>query len=100
VVLSDGTIIVNNFGATGDDYVWFAIPSTSTSKLIWYVNGLSNGVIGGLVSAGGNLFPSLVSDSAAGININSPTGLWSGVNYDIYIANKQQAATYMEFRNS
>ena len=97
---SNGTIAVNNFAATGDDYVWFAIPSASADKFVWYVNALSNGTIGGAVSAGGNLFPSPAIDSAAGISINSPTGLWSGINYDIYIANKQQAATYMEFRNS
>ena len=97
---TNGTLIVPSFGASGDDYVWFAIPSTATAKTIWYVNALSNGGIGGVVSPGGNLFPSPTTDGAINIPINSPTGLWSGVNYDIYIANKQQAATYMEFRNS
>ena len=94
---SDGTIVVNNFSATGDDYVWFAIPSASVSKTIWYASALSNGTIGVNLT---DLFPSPVLDGAANISINSPSGYWSGINYDIYIASKQQAATYMEFRNS
>lgn len=97
---SNGTVVVSNFNATGDDYVWFAIPSISTSKTRWYASVFSSGDIAGAVSAGGELFPDPSADSATNISINSPSGLWSGINYDIYIANKLQAATYMEFRNS
>ena len=69
-------------------------------KTNWYVNALSNGSISGAVSAGGNLFPDPSLDFATDILIDSPSGLWNNIPYDIYIANKQQAANYMEFRNS
>jgi hypothetical protein len=47
---------------------------------------LNNGSIGGAVSAGGNLFPA--NDT---VSINSPTALWSGISYRIYISNYQSA---------
>jgi hypothetical protein len=92
---STGTISVN-FNTTSDDYMWFAIPSTSTSKTIWFINSLNNGSIGGTVSAGGNLFPSLST-----VSIDSPTSLWTGISYKIYIANYQSAVSLsMQLRNS
>lgn len=92
---SNGTLTVGNFAATAQDYIWFAIPSTSTAKTVWYVNPLDNGAIGGAVSAGGNLFPSPDTTS-----VDSPSAYWNGISYNIYVSNKQIAATNMEFRNS
>lgn len=92
---SSGTVIVNNFAASPDDYIWFAIPSSSTSKLKWYVNALDNGSIGGTISPAGNLFP-----SPALVGVDSPSAYWNGVQYKIYLSNKQVNSTYMEFRNS
>jgi len=95
VIPSGGTVTLT-FGTTADDYMWFAIPSTSPLKTIWYVNALNTGSIGGAVAPGGNLFPApdLVS-------VNSPTALWAGVNYDIYVANYQSAVILpIELRNS
>lgn len=95
VANSNGTITIN-FNTTSDDYMWFAIPSTSTSKLVWFIDALNSGAIGGVVSAGGNLFPNpdLVS-------IDSPTVLWNGIQYKIYIANYQSSVSSpMQLRNS
>jgi hypothetical protein len=95
VTSSNGTISVANFGATPDDYIWFAIPSTSASKFVWYVNALDNGAIGGGITPAGNLFPAPVI-----INVNSPSAYWNVIQYKIYLSNKQVNSTYMEFRNS
>jgi len=92
---STGTITIS-FNTSSDDYMWFAIPSTSTSKTVWYINALNTGAIGGAVSFAGNLFPNFDL-----VSIDSPTGYWSGVNYKIYIANYQSAVTDpMQLRNS
>lgn len=92
---SNGTLSVGNFGATAQDYIWFAIPTTSTAKTVWYVDVLNSAAIGGAVSPGGNLFPD--PDTTA---IDSPSAYWSGISYNIYVSNKQVATTNMEFRNS
>ncbi|MCZ2140664.1 MAG: hypothetical protein LC096_04655, partial [Bacteroidia bacterium] len=95
VIQSGGTITLS-FNTTSDDYMWFAIPQTSTSKTIWFVNSLNTGNIGGAVSAGGNLFP-----DPQVVSIDSPTVLWNGINYKIYIANYQSAVSLpMELRNN
>lgn len=94
VVNSNGTITIS-FDTTSDDYMWFAVPSTSTLKTQWYVDTLNNGSIGGAVSPSGNLFPA--PDTVV---IDSPTVLWSGVSYKIYIANYQSGIVVpMELRN-
>jgi hypothetical protein len=96
VVASSGATITINFNSTSDDYIWFAIPTTSTSKTVWFVDALNNGTIGGSVSPGGNLFPAFAS-----VTIDSPSSLWTGVSYKIYISNYQSAsAVNMELRNS
>jgi hypothetical protein len=90
---SDSTICIN-FNSTPDDYLWFAIPSGSTSKTCWFVNTFNNGNIGGVVSAGGNLFPTY--------NTVNPvtTVCWAGQTYKLYISNYQTAInTIMELRN-
>ena len=73
---SNGTISVT-FGASLQ-YLWFAIPQTSTDKTKWFVDALNNGNIG----TGSDLFN---NDTIT--PINSPTALWSGINYRIYISN-------------
>ena len=91
---STGTISIN-FGSTSDDYIWFAIPNASTSKTCWFINASNNGLIGGVVSAGGNLFPDF--DSVTGVT----TTFWSGQTYKLYISNYQTAVnTAMQLRNS
>lgn len=96
IAKSNSTLTVPNFGSSSQDYIWIAVPSPSTVKTVWFVNALDNGVIGGAISAGGNLFPTPVT-----VNINEPSfGYWSGVQYRFYLSNKQVSATSMEFRNS
>lgn len=93
---SSGTISVN-FGSTSDDYLWFAIPSGSTSKTCWYVDALNKGIIGGVVSPGGNLFPTQTSVTG----IKSNLSCWSGQTYQFYVSNYQTATcALMELRNS
>jgi hypothetical protein len=82
---SSGTIYIN-FNSTSDDYIWFAIPSASPIKTCWYVNALNNGAIGGVVSAGGNLFSALASVNPV------TTACWAGQTYNVYISNYQTAA--------
>ena len=94
VAASMGTITVN-FASTADDYIWFATPSGSTTKTVWFVDELNNGSIGGAVGPGGNLFPDPVV-----VSINSPGSLWSGVSFKIYISNYQTTAGAMQLRNA
>jgi len=96
---STGSLLVQ-FNATTDDYLWFAIPEASTSKTFWYESALNSGVIGGVVSAGGNLFPNPVLESG----ILSTNPVWSSQTYKIYISNYQSKSStptsIMELRNS
>jgi len=87
---SNGTLTVS-YNSTSDDYIWFAIPSTSTSKTKWYVDALNNGSIGGAV----NLFPDFDS-----VSIDSPTVLWNGVSYKIYVSNYQSSVSSIQLKNS
>jgi hypothetical protein len=94
-VSSSTSTITISFNSVASDYIWFAIPSTSTSKTSWYVDALNTGSIGGLVSAGGNLFPTFDT-----VVINSPTSLWSGISYKVYISNYQTlSSSPMQLRN-
>jgi len=96
VVQNSGGTITVDFNSTPDDYIWFAIPNTSTSKTVWYVNALNTGLIGGAVNPGGNLFPDFDL-----VSINSPDVLWNGVSYKIYISNFQSEVTDpMQLRNN
>lgn len=80
----NGAIVIN-FNSTSDDYLWFAVPYTGSTKTTWFVSSLNNGAIGGSVSSGGNLFP-----APDIVNINEPTvTLWNGISYKIYISNYQ-----------
>ena len=91
VASSTGTLTIN-YSSTSNDWLWFAIPQTSTSKTKWYVNALNNGSIGG----GGNLF-----DTEELISVDSLDIYWNGINYKIYMSNyKSEVLTSMELRNS
>jgi hypothetical protein len=86
VVSDSSNILYINFNSGTNDYLWFAIPSGST-KTCWCVNALNNGAIGGVVSAGGNLFPAF--------NLVSVTcGFWGAGSphpYNVYVSNYQSA---------
>lgn len=86
VLASSTGAITINFDTTSDQYGWFAIPNISPSRSTWYVSALNTGPIGGAVSSGGNLFP-----NPDVISIDSPTALWTGVSYKVYIFNYQSA---------
>ena len=92
VSASTGTISVQ-FNATSANYLWFAVPATSTDKTVWYVNALNNGSIGGE----SNLFGSPTT-----LAVDSPESYWSSVNYDIYITNyaTTTGSDTMQLRNS
>ena len=94
VCVSTSTICVN-FGSTSSDYIWFAIPAASTPKTKWCVDALNNGNIGGVVSAGGNLFP------AQDVVTNVCSFFWNSQSYQVYVSNYQTAAsTIMYLKNS
>lgn len=66
-----------NFNASAK-YLWLAIP-TSTPKNKWYG---SNAPTTNTESIPGGLFNAPTTAS-----VNSPTSLWTGINYDFYISN-------------
>lgn len=87
---ASGTINIT-FGATGQ-YLAFAYQAAYTTKTVWFVSALNNGSIGG----GSNLF-----SSQSTLAVNSPTGLWTGVNYKIHVSNYATTTSgNMELRNS
>lgn len=87
--MSTGSIDVT-FAASAE-YIWFAVPATSTSKTSWYVDTLNNGDIG----EASDLF-----GIEQVISIDSPSSLWSGQNYKIYVSNFATTTTgSMQLRN-
>lgn len=66
------------------------IPSEKTAKTKWYVSALNSGNIGGV----GDLFASPVIE-----NQDSPTALWSGKSYRVYISTRTSLNTLIELRN-
>ena len=90
---STNTITIT-FSSTSDDYIWFAIPNASTSKLKWAdtVVTVNNGSIGGGISAGGNLFPNPATVTAI------PGVCWiqppvpAPQTYKVYVSNYQSQA--------
>jgi hypothetical protein len=73
---SSGNISIT-FGASGQ-YLWFAIPSGSTSKSKWYVGESNKGNIG----SASDLF-----NAAVPADLNSGDSYWSAIGYKIYISN-------------
>ena len=90
---SSGNVTIP-FNSGGNDYLWFAIPSSVANKTCWCLNASIYGVIGGAVSAGGNLFPDPNIDVYC--NIPVTTACWSGRLYDVYISNKQSTAAILK----
>jgi hypothetical protein len=91
VGISTGDIVVTNYNVCGE-YIWFAIPTLSTSKTKWQgCNSPSNcGTIPG------DLFGSECCQ-----NINSPENCWTGQTYGIYVSNYPTSINYgMVFKNS
>jgi len=87
---STGSILVTNYNVTGQ-YIWFAIPSTSTTKTKWQgSNSPSNcGTI-----------PGDLWNSKQVVSIDSPSSCWTGVNYDIYTSKYATSINYqMTFNN-
>ena len=92
---STGTLNVT-FGSTSDDYLWFATPLCGgCDKTCWYVDAFNSGLIGGIVSPGGNLFPDF--DTVTGVT----TTCWSDETYQVYVSNYQSCTiSNMQLRNS
>ncbi len=82
IVVSTGTVTLT-FGAT-TEYIWFAIPQSSTDKTKWFVDALNQGSIGTSTDLFNNDIP---------VSISSPTSLWSGISYRIYISNYATTTT-------
>lgn len=80
------------FDSVSDDYLWFAVPTTSTPFAQWHVTDLNAGNIGGAVSPGGNLFPD--PDT---INLTSLEALWNDIPYRVYISNYRTSVQTVTF---
>lgn len=90
---STGTVTIP-FNTSGAEFTWMAIPATSTNKTRWFVTELSQGNIA---------TSSPTSDKYVrtdNVSVNSPTTLWSGINYDFYISEGSAIDTTVQFRNS
>lgn len=73
---SNGDLTID-FGSSGTVYMWFATPSTSTTKVHWVENGnsVNTGPIGNT-----QLF-----ESPTTVEVDSPDALWSNEDYKFYI---------------
>lgn len=89
---ANGTITIP-FNSTSNDYPWFAIPTGSPVKTVWFESNLNSGAIGGAITVGGNLFPDrqvlLVT-----------TAKWAGVSFDVYLSNYQTSIISCDIKNS
>ena len=93
IITSSGTVTVP-FNTSGGQYTWLAIPSSSTNKTVWFVTALSNGAIASSSPTSEKYL------RIENISVDSPTGLWTGVNYDFYISEVAGVDTTVQFRNS
>jgi hypothetical protein len=86
-------IVVDSYNASGE-YLWFAIPSTSSPKVSWQ----SSSSFTNCGTIPGDLFNSPTPP----ISINSLQGCWSGINYNFYISKYGTSTqTYsMTFKNT
>lgn len=91
VANSAGDISINFNAISGNDYIWFAVPSSVTDKTCWCCNSSLYGAIGGGISAACNLFPAPVST----VSVISTTPPWT-CDYDVYISNKQTATATLK----
>jgi hypothetical protein len=87
--VSTGTVTVTYNAAS--EYIWVAIPATSTDKTKWYFTDLNQGAIG----AGQLILAPVIQ------NVSSPQGHWTNVPFDIYISGYATTTSgAMEYRNS
>jgi len=84
---STGTISISY--NISDQFIWFAYPSTSTTKTKWFVTTFDSGDIDG----------SFIS-TAATQNANSPDGYWSGISFKMHWSVYKTIQNTIEFRNS
>lgn len=82
-----------SIGSTADQYVFFAQPVAYQTKTVWYQSALNTGSIGGAVSAGSNLFPDYFL-------MNLSSGIWSNIQYKVYLSNYPIAISQIEIRNN
>jgi hypothetical protein len=76
VISSASSNIVINYNVT-DKYIWFAHLSNYAYKTTWtVVSGSNEGEIG----------TQFIDNPIPNVSVNSQSGLWSGINYDIYIS--------------
>lgn len=73
---STGTLNIT-FGASGE-YIWFAIPNTSTKKTKWYVDFRNNSNIGKV----SDLFNNYTL-----LNVDDPSSVWFNKLYKVYLSN-------------
>jgi len=93
VASGDGTLTLNV--GTSQQFVWFAIPSTSPLKVSWYEDGLNQGDIGAPgdpLVANGDLFVAFTNDDDF-YEIDSPDGYWTNILYTIYLMKPTTAGT-------
>lgn len=74
------------FSAT-NHYLWFAHYSGNTTKIKWFVDKSNTNFI-----KNNNPFSNLFSEPTLSL-VNSPTGLWSNINFNIYISNYATTTT-------
>jgi hypothetical protein len=74
LAVGSGTLTIT-FNASSQ-YVWLAVQNSYATKTTWYNTALNNGSIGA-----GQFILSPVIQA-----VTSPTSLWSGVNYNMYIS--------------
>ena len=91
---SNYNITVDNFNVTGK-YIWFAIPSTSTTKTSW--QGANNPSNNGTIP--GTLFPTGVISTVSSPSCDVPS-CWTGIQYCFYVSNYPTDINYgMTFSN-
>jgi hypothetical protein len=94
VIQSNGDVTLS-FNSVSDDYIWFAIPTTSQLFTKWFITALNTGNISGAVSIGGNLFPN--PDT---ISLTSLQGLWENIPYRVYVSNYRTSVASITFKRA
>jgi len=91
VAPSNNNVVVNNYNISGE-YIWLAIPKSSTTKTKW--QGSNSPTNCGTIP--GDLF---LNEQI--VSINSPNGYWSNIEYKFYISRYATSINYqMTFKNS
>lgn len=72
---SSGTVTID-YNAVGE-YIWFAIPNTSSDKNTYYVSALDTTDIGAIF------------EDRVNLDVDSPTALWLAKNYKFYVSKGQ-----------